>query len=255
MERGRPLLIAIVAGALGAVAGYSFAPEPSFAPTTADCAEVARPSQDEEPPPSSPMTRGTAPRPAQSREQRAALPPDAGVPAAVTTPRCVDSILADHDAMLAVVRRAHDEARLACVGAFVPQHDQQTPFRRGPRDPCGPLSEELWNQAATPLSSFLEGMHSAAGQDRSMGQPLLAGVDCNQLGAEDFGAALHLATSAPDWTAPEFFRCALQREDVESFALWSVLSRIRGLEGARSLLPAREYRDERTLRRIERLGM
>ena len=116
------------------------------------------------------------------------------------------------------------------------------------REPCGPLSEELWNQSWAVLSGLLQGLQVIGGGE----QRFLAEVPCGRMSDEDFGAAVQLATASPAWVDPSFFRCAIEREAPhEGFVLWSLLSVVAPMPEARSWVPSDiTFTDERTLRRL-----
>jgi hypothetical protein len=163
-------------------------------------------------------------------------------------------MMGDARAMIAVVKMAHADARPVCARTFTPDHDPTVPYHPDPRSPCGDLSEPLWNASDPAVAGFVRGLYAASDRiGAGGGRSVLSGVNCMALSGDDYAAAVHMATTVPAWTSAEFLRCAIGREREESFALWSLLSSVADIDGAREWVADRQFVDARTLRRVERL--
>lgn len=185
-----------------------------------------------------------------------AIPADAGTPCPaperLAVPECAATILNDSRAMIERIAEVHAAAQETCLGGYVSHADpSRGALDPDAREPCGALSEQLWNTTRGSVDDAVNTLAAFGGDSRV---ELLADVDCDSLDEEHFGAAVHVATVAPAVVSHDFFRCAIRRESRhEEFPLWSLLSVIRGLPEARTWVPASDYRDDRTLRRLSAL--
>ncbi len=117
------------------------------------------------------------------------------------------------------------------------------------------MSEALWVRTTPQMTAILRAMRDLAGENGdSLFGSIWRDVDCRSLSESDLGAALHLATLAPAWTDPDFLACVVERESgSEAFPLWSALDAALVVPGSGSWVRDADYRDGRTLWRLQRL--
>ncbi len=208
--------------------------------------------------PDSPLTRDAAtdaiPVRGASAVPATTAPPDAGAPCVcpeLTATESAVGLLEQSHALVEHVASAHDFAREPCVRAYGGDDPNPEP---NPHDVCGSLSETMWLATHGSVNEALGSLMRFAGPD---GVPsLLDDVNCDALDDEEFGAALHIAAVARAYTSPRFLQCAVRRESAhEDYALWSLLTIFQGIPGAQRWVPEGPYHDDRTIVRLQALGL
>jgi hypothetical protein len=169
------------------------------------------------------------------------LPTDAGAPEPVMeAASCAGMLMTDSASMLDMAEQSHHRALQLCLTHFVEGSDS-SPRLPASTETCGTLSEQLWNQSDIDIRGYLEGLHMSYGLRRGPGRVLFADQACESMNDDQFGAALHVLSDAPDWVSIDFFRCAIAREHDESFRLFMLLRLAREIPGAREWVNQREF--------------